>query len=402
MLGQAAMALTPEEKRAWVDSHVSADLKFIFNECGLHGDLQYDVSQFYKTTMRFGAIADSRGGLREAMQQESQVAVDTPAGRARMSAAVSAWETAKQVSDEDIKLLTESKNLGICRPLPQSDRSAMIRAIEVARGRSCLTKRLPPTSTYHSFWKWWSRTIWKAESSALQLQTSLDQAGRLRVSRQRPKGKLPQTTEELRRKLRIEANTWMMMASKMKNKPYLQNLELQHFDRFVDYLLGDRCYNLHVVSFTGDRVPLKPHWHVLLTYEYELRKRAIKDAYKKQLSLGVTLKQVCADAELKELYFTSQIALNKDKELHDRPEKFQKFGFGKGSSPGKSSKSFGKGNKGQSTLPGTNFAAGFKDTRWQGDMHPLQHEGTEVRRSMQTFACLSCAELPQSPSCILA
>ena len=115
VLGQAAMALTPEEKQAWVDSHVSADLKFIFNECGLDGDLQY-VSQFYKTTMRFGAIADSRGGLREAMQQDFQVAVDTPAGRARMSAAVSAWETAKQVSDKDIKLRTESKNLGICRP----------------------------------------------------------------------------------------------------------------------------------------------------------------------------------------------------------------------------------------------------------------------------------------------
>ncbi|CAJ1404212.1 unnamed protein product [Effrenium voratum] len=89
--------------------------------------------------------------------------------------------------------------------------------------------------------------ISKAESSTLQLQTSLDQAGR----------KLPQTTEELRRKLRIEANAWMMMASKMKNKPYLQNLELQHFDR-------------------------------------------LQDAYKKQLSLGVTLKQVCADAELKD------------------------------------------------------------------------------------------------------
>ena len=207
----------------------------------------------------------------------------------------------------------------------------MIRALEVGRAKELPDQETPSNEYLSQLLEMveeddlvachLDEVISKAESSTLQLQTSLDQAGRLRVSRQRPKGKLPQTTEELRRKLRIKG-------------VQKQNLELQHFDRFVDYLFGDRCYNLHVVSFTGERVPLKPHWHVLLTYEYELRKRAIKDAYKKQLSLGVTLKQVCADAELKELYFT-------------RPEKFQKFGFG-------------KGNKGQSTLPGTNLRLASK------------------------------------------
>lgn len=46
----------------------------------------------------------------------------------------------------------------------------------------------------------------KKDSQSLQLQSSLDQSGRVRITRQRQKGKLPSTTEELRLKLRIEAN----------------------------------------------------------------------------------------------------------------------------------------------------------------------------------------------------
>jgi len=42
----------------------------------------------------------------------------------------------------------------------------------------------------------------------------------------------------LRAKLRLEAHAWLMVASKMRNKVYLRNLEQRHFDQYVDFLLA--------------------------------------------------------------------------------------------------------------------------------------------------------------------
>ena len=95
----------------------------------------------------------------------------------------------------------------------------------------------------------------KKEAQSLQLQTSLDQSGRVRIARQRPKGKIPTTTEELRQKLRIEAFAWLMVSSKLRNKVYLRGLQQRHFDRYVEYLLGERCYHMQVPGLMVTRVP---------------------------------------------------------------------------------------------------------------------------------------------------
>ena len=56
-------------------------------------------------------------------------------------------------------------------------------------------------------------------------------------------------------------------------------------------------------------VTLRPPWSVMLSYEYELRKEAIKRSFRKGRALRDCLEEVCEDAQLKEQYFTSPIAL---------------------------------------------------------------------------------------------
>ena len=140
----------------------------------------------------------------------------------------------------------------------------------------------------------------KKDSQALQLQSTLDQSGRVRIPWQRQKGKLPANTEELHQKLRIEANAWLMVASKMRNKAFLQNLEQRHFDRYTDYLLGVKCYNMQIPGPTGEKVPLLPPWHIILDYEFEMRKKAVKMAQKDNRPLHEVLREVTENTELKE------------------------------------------------------------------------------------------------------
>ena len=173
-------------------------------------------------------------------------------------------------------------------------------------------------------------------------------------------------TEELPAKLRLEANAWLMVASKMRNKVYLRNLEQRYFDQYTEYLLGEKCYNMKVPTASGEKSALQPPWHILLDYEHEMRSNAVKKSRKEGIMLGVALMRATQDAELKELHFTSPITFAS----MQRPAKVGRWeaattpgaSSGAWSSTGKGSgnKGKGKGKKGKPSkafqttyLPGT-------------------------------------------------
>ena len=58
-----------------------------------------------------------------------------------------------------------------------------------------------------------------------------------------------------------------------------------------------------------DNVPIRPPWQVRLSYEYELRKEAVKLAWQNNRPSAETLIEVTKNAELKEQFFTTPIAL---------------------------------------------------------------------------------------------
>ena len=367
----------PEERSAWVHANVDADLQYIWQEAGMGEQAQYDIGQHYRSLKRFSSIADDRAGLRQALQDDFAMRPDSAPNRAAIASVVSAWESAKYAHAEEIKLRQEAKALGAPRPLPHTDRSAMLKALETSRGEE-LAEREQPSAEYvamlleeieqdelqaHPL----DEVTSKKETLGQQLQSSLDPSGRVRITRQRPKGKLPTNTEELRAKLRLEAHAWLMVASKMKNKIYLRNLEQRHFDQYVDFLLGEKCYNMKVPTANGEKAALMPPWHILLDYEFELRCSAVKKARKEGTMLGTALLAATQDSELKELHFTSPITFS----AVQRPAKVARWeqspspGASQGAQPGAKgspgrSKGHGKGKKGKGAkqfastyLPGT-------------------------------------------------
>ena len=366
----------PAERAAWLHANVDSDLQYIWQESGIGEQVQYDLGQHYRTVKRFSSLADDRAGLRQALTDDFQMRPDSAANRASIAAVVSAWEASKFSHEEEIKLRQEAKSLGAPRPLPHTDRTAMLRALERNQGNE-IGEREQPSMDYiallleeieqdepqaHALDEITSRR----DSQTQQLQSSLDQSGRVRITRQKQKGKLPTNTEELRTKLRLETNAWLMVASKMRNKIYLRNLERKHFDKYVEYLLGEKCYNMRVPTATGEKASLQPPWHILLDYEYEMRSFAFKKARKEGMELGAALELATTNSELKELHFTSPVTFA----FLQRPAKFGRWDSGQPSAsnpnvqgqhkgqPGKGKGGKGKKGKGgrayQSTfLPGT-------------------------------------------------
>jgi hypothetical protein len=81
---------------------------------------------------------------------------------------------------------------------------------------------------------------------------SLDMSGRIRIIRQKSKGKMPVDSEELSTRLRIECHMWMFMGIKFPHKTWLQGIRQAFWGRYCDFLLGDKVFNLKVPTINGE------------------------------------------------------------------------------------------------------------------------------------------------------
>ena len=150
------------------------------------------------------------------------------------------------------------------------------------------------------------------------------------------------------------------MAAKFKSKAWLQNLTLSDFNKFVEYILGERVNGIKT-SINGVAQPLRPPWSIVLDYEFKLRKEAFKLVVRGQSSLKEALEAVIKDSELKESFFVTPLTLAS----HEHISKYQRTS-GKGNSGQNLSSPVGAHGKGKSSK-GKNYKKGKGKSGFKGD-----------------------------------
>ena len=208
------------------------------------------------------------------------------------------------------------------------------------------------------------------------LGATIDIAGGLRVTRQKAKSSMPGTPEALRRRLRVESNAWLYLSTKFGNRPWLSSLTPRPFLKLADHILGKRGAELEVASPAADnrteQVSIKPPWQLILSYEYEVRKRAFYLVREEGQTLEQAIDSAIADQEVRALRFINPLSLIASTKRHtdadgDRAQKWrQKTKKGdKGSKGTKGEKGGGKGSKGEGgkTQMPENYASRTPDGR---------------------------------------
>ena len=104
----------------------------------------------------------------------------------------------------------------------------------------------------------------------------------------------------------------------------------------------------------GAQQKLRPDWAIVLAYEQKLRKEAMRRVMEGH-TLADALNSVIKDADLKEAYFTTPVALKASLSGKSSPS----FAKGKGNGKGKSKSS----NQADSRLKGLNLAWRTPDNR---------------------------------------
>ena len=146
----------------------------------------------------------------------------------------------------------------------------------------------------------------KAEDEPTSLKITWDIGGSTKAVKTTTKVVLPLNPEELRRRLSLMGTAWMFAKSAHANREFLRDLSPQTFLEYTEYLLGDFVMGALAKDARGD-VASAPSRELLLSYERNMRKKALEDV-RKGSTLAGALKKVTEDPLVKERYFTTPLA----------------------------------------------------------------------------------------------
>jgi len=347
-----------QDDRDFIAENMDADLQFILSESGVSLHRQAAIARRYGSLKKFNAIGDDRAQLRVACLQDFAIPQDTPDNRAEVAAIVAAWETAKEFVSKEVELRAEAKVLGQPKILQSHERQSMIRAVERIHGT--LGESETPSSDYLALKAEETELnepsaspldeiISKRDNASSTIQSSVDTSGHLRVTRTQNKAKMPSNTEEYRKVMRVEMFAWLCMSARYRAKNWLHGLEASDFNKFVDFILGERVLGIQIPTSDGGQQRVKPDWAIVLSFEHKLRKEAMRLVVNEGYTLANALRAVTKDADLKEAFFTTPVALRaaaSEVPQNKWPRFNSKGSFSSGKSNAQGSK--GKGKTGKS------------------------------------------------------
>ena len=106
--------------------------------------------------------------------------------------------------------------------------------------------------------------ISKRDNASSTIQSSVDTSGHLRVTRTKNRAKMPSNTEEYRKIMRVEMIAWLCMSARYRAKNWLHGLEAADFNKFVDFILGERVLGIQIPTSDGGQQKVKPDWAIVI------------------------------------------------------------------------------------------------------------------------------------------
>ena len=302
----------------YISDNAGPDLAFIFNDVELDLKVQYDlVHAGYKSVRRIAAMEDAPAGAREAFK--TILGIDPTVGpqeRLTLTILVDVWNICKVSAAKDMEAKAEAAVSGSVKLVSANDRNLMRKVLQKSEDDKLPDTEVPSAEYLTLKIDEVEQNDPKAspldEISHLEHATDIDLAigmdpkGTFRTMRRKVKVDTPNDPEAYRRRMRVEQNLWLMIAAKFLNKPWLEKLTARHFERFVDYILGDTVCGIH--NEEPSRVP--PQWSLVLSYEYKLRKEAFKLVRDGEQSLPHALLAVTKNPELRTTHFVEKLLVS--------------------------------------------------------------------------------------------
>lgn len=399
------MALT-DAQQAMLDL-MSPDLRFILAERDVSDHLQFQIAEAgYRTMGLFVAMVDSKTELRGAFKDlfgldpaEAGLTPDViKERRINVARLTDCWDATSRRCDEASRVQAEQKASRLPVTISRSIHITLRRRFETDHGkvqdRSWPCQQLIERR-YEEVEEGDLKPDMLTEVCSLEevqeevIGAVLDRDGAIRMKRAAKTVPMPASSEQLRQRIKILATTFVLAGYKHSNRPWLRTSTLEVWRNHVDYILSDEIYGFEITTPSGTKV--QAPWSIVLSYEYQVRKRACRLIMMDGLGFQDAMESARRCTVTKEQFFSTPIALSAAVEKRKRPDEVDQRARGRGRGQG------GKGaaakQKGGSTVKGGNGRGkggkdGKKGTRSQTP------DGRKICYGFQAKNCTRGANCP--------
>ena len=299
---------------------LAPDFHFLLEDEDVPAALQAKVAESGVTTLRlFAHLADDAKEFKLCLKNDFELdpAADLPT-RLNVARLTVAWEAARKRQE----VRQEQKAVAAAQQLPEL--LAKGEHLELRRAFTKAYYEAPeatvPSDSYVEFrfdqieqGELRAESLTKATSREDKddepIETTVERrTGVIRVKTGTSPIPLPQDPEELRTRIRIVGHCWLITKIKFPNKAWLQTVTPQLFVNYIDHLLGEHLWGLHVRG-PGGVILASPQWAQLLEYEFRVRK-AMSRTINEGGDFNTALVQAMNCPITRDRYFTSPAAMS--------------------------------------------------------------------------------------------
>ena len=375
---------------------ISTELSFIWSERDITEAQQQELAarMGFTSLGLFQAAADDRQGIRQIANDlfgnPAQAGIDAATRLTRLTIQgrlVDSWETAKTRNEEIIKLAAEQSASRLPKTLPRSQLLRLRQRFEADFGRhqddsypayTLIERRLEEVEEGEVKADPLTEVTSAEETSKEDIMGAhLEKDGTYKLRRVAKSVPLPTDSESLRRRVRLLGITFHLASYKHSSRLWLRGSNLQLWQDHLDYVLGDDVARMqHKVL---DQV-VTPPWAVVLSYEYQIRKEAVRLIMFEAYQLEDAMKTARRNPSVKEKYFstpTSMAAAISRSPATKRTWEEQDKGKGSGK---------GKGKKGQQKPQGKGAGKGAGKAQGKSG-HSQTPDGRRICFRFQTKKC---------------
>ena len=261
---------------------MSSELTFMFEREGVDKDFAGKLAEVgIDTVPKFAALVESQSELREMLKED--FGLDWKAGglavKAKVSAVLVAWGTAKKRADKAAEVDGERDARQEPKLIPRSDHMAMKKSFETSFWK--LEEELSPAKTYlEKKLEQIEKEDLRAEKldEVLSVRDDADESLRpvwgtdmtLKAIKVSAKIPLPANPEQLRRRLAVMGACWAFVASCHTSRAYLGEASMHVWTEYANYLLGK--FVLGILGGEDGEAVGKLEWSIILEYEHEIRR----------------------------------------------------------------------------------------------------------------------------------
>jgi len=313
-------------------AQLEPDLSYLLDELEIPENVQANLAE--REVRRIGVFAKveaTEEAFREWLRTDLGLTpAASTADRVVVAKLAEAWEAARQRAVTTRKIEAEARVTGQAREMLKGVHLSLRRACARAHG-AVEDRRCPGRAYLEGRLEQLDDGEVEAESLAKVTTVSLEQEsvtacagagvdvrkdGVLHVIKGKRTAPLPLGPEQYRAVMKVMGLHWEMIHLKGAGRAILKDYSPAVFERHAEYILGDDCY---LIGEANPTMACSPTWDLLMKYEHEVRKLAMRKINEEGVTLAVAMRMARESVEHRTKFFVTPLAMPNSRVLAPRP-----------------------------------------------------------------------------------